>query len=339
MMPEASLPDGRSPEAPTEAPRPSLSRAAVPPVEGVEGLNIPTVTCYLGALVIISSLGWFLFDQWDDLGHKGVLACSSGFALVLGAGGYWLDRRMRYRVAGGLLWTCAISLVPLITYSIQNLLGLWPSFDYDDFDQMHSYYTHISAHWLVMELATVAVGLIVLRFVQFSFLLFPVAIALWFASMDVAKLFGDGSLSWSTRSWCSIGFGAGVLAGAFALDQKSKADLSFWLYLAGLLAFWGGMTMRYDGPEWHKTVYACINLALAVCGVYLQRRAFLVFAAVGVLCYLGHLAEEHRHAVWFPPIAALVGLVGVLIGAYLQRHRITIEAVLDRARPLRLRTR
>src|SRR5690348_16586884 len=116
----------------TEPEQAALSREATPPVEGSEGLNIPTVTCYLGALVIMSSLGWFLFDQWSDLGNGGLLACSAAFAVAFGAGGYWLDRRMHYRVAGGLLWTCAISLVPLMTYAIQQWLGVWPGAGYDD---------------------------------------------------------------------------------------------------------------------------------------------------------------------------------------------------------------
>jgi hypothetical protein len=337
MTLEPPAPVAAAPDAPDAVV--ALSRAATPPVENAEGLNVPTIACYLGAIVIMSSLGWFLFDQWEDLGDTGVLACSSAFALVFAAGGHLLHRRLHYRVAGGLLWTCAISMVPLITYAAQHVCGLWPGMG-DDYAEMQAYFTRISEHWLIMELATVVAGLVVLRFVRFSFLMFPVAIALWFASMDIATIFHDGTLAWSTRSWCSIGFGACVLAYAFWLDHRSKEDLAFWLYLAGLMAFWGGMTMRYDGPEWHKTLYAIINLALAIAGVYLRRRTFLVFATLGLLVYLGHLsADVYRHAMWFPPVAALVGLFVILLGAYLQRHRTTIDAMFDRARPQRLRTR
>jgi hypothetical protein len=328
-----------TPDTPPPAQEPSLSRAAAPPLEGVEGLNLPTVISYLGALVIISSLGWFLFDQWNELGKSGRLACSGVVALSFASGGYVLQRRLHYRVAGGLLWTCAVSLVPLITFAIQDRFGLWPDSG-DDITDYHDYFMQISRHWLVMELATAVVGLVVLRFVRFSFMLFPVAIALWFASMDVATLFHHDALTWSMRSWCSIGFGALILAGAFVLDHKSKQDLAFWLYLSGLAAFWGGMTMRYEGPEWHKTAYLCINLALGVFGVYAQRRVFLVFATLGVLAYLGHLAAEvYRHSVWFPSIATLIGLVAIAFGAYLQRHRAHIESIFDRARPRRLRSR
>jgi CHASE2 domain-containing sensor protein len=124
----------------------------------------------------------------------------------------------------------------------------------------------------------------------------------------------------------------------FAYDRKYKEDFSFWLYLFGLMAFWGGLTSMHSDEPWRKTVYAVINVLLGFFGVYVQRKVFLVFGTTGIMGYLGYLSYEiFREAVFFPVVLAFIGLGVILSAAYLQRHRKALDSFLNQYRPARLR--
>jgi hypothetical protein len=304
--------------------------------EGQRGFNPLTVAYYLGALMIMSALGWFLYDQWDSLGKGGILAVSCCYLLLLAGAGLSLRFRFNYPVAGGLLITAAVSVVPLVVYSLEGVLGLWPR---DDPGSYNSYYVWINGSWVVMELATMLVGFATLVRVRFTFLTMPIAIAFWFLSMDITQIVKHSAyVEEPTRAWCSVVVGAIMLLLAFALDRRMKEDISFWLYLGGMLAFWGGLTDMDSGSEWGKAIYALINLAIGFVGLYLLRRVFLPFATLGLAIYLEHLARRvFRDSVLFPGVVATLGLVVIFAAVYLQRHRRAIDLTLNRFRPARLR--
>lgn len=304
--------------------------------EGPKGLNLLTVAYYFGALLVIGALGWFLYDQWDGLGPGGILAVSCLYAFVFAGTGYVLRFRRGYATAGGILFACAVWMVPLATWASQKLLGLWPAGDPGSY---HSYYVWINASWIAIEWATILAGLVVLRWVRFPFVTFPIAFALWFFSMDVAAVvLREASPSYEVRSWCSVVVGVVMLAIAYLADRRFREDLSFWCYLYGLVAFWGGLSTLPPQGELGRFVYFAVNLALGFLGVYLMRATFLVFATMGVLGYLSHLAGTvFRDAAFFPAIVAAIGVAVILGAVALQRHRARLDAVLDRYRPRRLR--
>src|SRR6185503_3873176 len=94
-------------------------------VEHAKGFNLVTVAYYFGAMLMISACAWFLGDKWNSLGSGGVLLTTLIYLAIALAVGLWLRGR-GYVVGGGLLVTVAVCLVPLITYSIEDLLGYWP---------------------------------------------------------------------------------------------------------------------------------------------------------------------------------------------------------------------
>jgi hypothetical protein len=304
--------------------------------EGAKGLNLLTVAYYFGALLIIGALGWFLFDQWDGLGPGGILLVSGLYAFVFAGIGYVLRFKRGFVVAGGILFACAVWMVPLATWAAQKLLGVWPQ---QDPGAYHSYYVWINGSWIVIEWATILVGLAVLRQVRFPFVTFPIAFALWFFSMDVAAIaLRDADPSYEVRSWCSVVVGVVMLALAYAADRQFPEDLSFWCYLYGLLAFWGGLSSLPPHGELGRLLYFAINVALGFLGIYLMRAMFLVFATMGVLGYLSHLAGTvFRSSAFFPVIVAAIGIAVILGAVALQRQRARLDAALDRYRPLRLR--
>jgi hypothetical protein len=291
--------------------------------ETAKGFNLVTVAYYFGALLMISACAWFLGDKWDVLGPGGVLAtCLVYFALAAGLG-WWL-RGKGYTVGGGLLITVAVCLTPLIVFSIEKLTGWWPT--ENPVRAYKDYYPLIRGQWIVMELATMAVGLAALLRVRFGFLTAPIAFSLWFFSMDVASYFlGDrfDLDEWNTRQWISVGVGVFTILFGYVLDRtlnkpdKKSEDFAFWCYLFGLMAFWGGLTWMDSDSEIGKFIYLLINVGLVAVSLYLRRSVFLVFGALGVFSYLGHLAYEvFKDSVLFPFVLALLGL-GMIVATVL----------------------
>ena len=296
-----------------------------PSVERRKGLNLVSVAYYFGAMLMISACAWFLGDRWNALGSRGVLITTLVYATVAATLGGWL-RRNGFLSAGGLLVTVAVSLVPLITYCIEDLLGLWPVAHpgpYKDF------YPWIHGSWIAMELATVAVGAVALGFVRFGFLTAPMAFALWFFSMDLAAYLGGESWeSWNRRRLISIAVGLIMMLVGFSVERilrERKAapseDYAFWAYLFGLFAFWGALT----GFDWDSEsawgFYALINLGLVGIAIPLRRAMFLVFGTFGVFAYASYLAwKVFAGSLLFPFVVALIGLGLILVTVWAQRY-------------------
>jgi hypothetical protein len=76
-------------------------------------------------------------------------------------------------------------MTPLAVYGFEEMTVVWlqgtPG-EYEDF------YDYIKGGWFPMEVCTVGMGLLALRFFRFPFLTAPIAFALWFMSMDLTPL-------------------------------------------------------------------------------------------------------------------------------------------------------
>jgi hypothetical protein len=301
----------------------------LPVPEQRKGFNLVTILYYFGAMLMISACAWFLGDQWDTLGTVGVFATTLVYLLIAVSVGRWL-RANSYEVAGGLLITVGVSLVPLLTYCIQKMMGIWPA---EDPGAYKNFYPWIHGSWIVMELATIAAAALALRFVPFSFLTAPMAFSFWFLSMDLAGLLArQNSLDSDTMKWVSVFVGLVTMLVGLGLDQAFRQreapateDFAFWCYLFGLMAFWGGLTSMDSGSEVNRFIYFMINVGLVALAVKLRRTVFLVFGAIGIYIYLGHLAwEVFEDSVFFPFVLALLGLsmiLGTVLGQrYWRKH-------------------
>ena len=127
---------------------------------------------------------------------------------------------------------CSIStaLVPYTVYWIQRSLQVWPV---DDPGVFQGFRLYVRPGWVVMEIATVVVGLIYLFMVQFPFLLAPISFCLWFLSMDIAPLMPQwtGNNSFEVRRTVSIVFGLGLILAGRGMEWTlgSEPDFGFWL--------------------------------------------------------------------------------------------------------------
>ncbi len=290
---------------------------------------------YLGGLLAIGAMSLFMTLGWERFGGWGLFF----IALAYAGAGLWLTEVLRSRrllIPAGITATFVVVLTPLAVYGIQAALGWWA-----EGKVFREYHTAIDWRWLFMELATLASGAVVLWRYRLPFVVMPVAVTLWYMSMDLTPfLFGEADATWELRKFVSLWFGLLVVLLAFWVDMRTRhtQDFAFWLYLFGVIAFWGGLSMMHSDSELSKFAYLCINLVMIVVGAVLSRRVFAVFGGLGATGYLGHLAHDvFKDSMMFPFVLTMIGLAVIYIGIIWQRHEQRISSKLQGLLPLPMR--
>ncbi|MFJ2984221.1 MULTISPECIES: DUF2157 domain-containing protein [unclassified Pseudomonas] len=281
------------------------------------------IAFYFGALLIMAAMGWLLTVAWMGIGDWALLAIAMLYIALLTLFALNLQRRQQ-PIAAGVLAAVAVSIVPLAVFAIERLTGWWPLDDRQT--AYHQYYTYVQGGWLVMEAATVVAGLLMLRVIPYPFIVMPIAVALWFMSMDLSEWVYGSPFSWEQRRTVSLWFGLGLLLVFLLVDGRTREDYAHWGYLAGLAAFWGGLTMMESDSELGKALYCLINLGLMGFAVLLRRPVFMVFGALGVAAYLGYLSYEvFAESLLFPVVVTLIGLgiIGLGLGYQKRRERLS----------------
>ena len=303
------------------------------------------VLYYFGGLVAIGAMSLFMTLGFQSLGAGALLAISLAYMLAcFKVADHFKAQGLH--VPAGLLATLAVFLVSLTVWSVQSLAGQWPPGGSEAFS---SYHTRIDWRWLTLEFATLAAGVVMLWRYRLPFMVMPLALTLWYMSMDVANaLLSDHGWEWALMRDVSLVFGIGTVAVALWVDVRSRLsktaewrqDFAFWLYIFGTLMFWGGLSLHDSDSELGKFIYALINLALVFVGAAIGRRVFTVFGAMGVSFYLGYLSHEvFRDSLLFPLALTLLGLGVVALGVWWQRHEAAIAARLARYVPVGLQPR
>jgi hypothetical protein len=294
------------------------------------GLNTPGfrfthILYYLGGLIAIGAMTLFMTLGWESFGGWGLFS----IALAYGAVGLWLTGylldRLSLPIPAGIAAAFVVALTPLAFYGLQMALGFWP-----EGRPYREYHTLVDWRWIAMELATLATGAALLWRYRLPFMVMPISLTLWYMSMDLTPfLFRAEDQSLALRKMVSLWFGLFILALALWTDIRSRhgKDYAFWLYLFGLLAFWGGLSMMQSDSQLNKFIYLCVNLLLIACGAILSRRMFAVFGGLGVAGYLGQLAYGvFKDSLLFPFALTAIGLGIVVLGILWQRHEPRIAA-------------
>ena len=234
----------------------------------------------------------------------------------------------------GLTAALAVALTPLAVYGLQKSLGFWP-----DAAIYKDYHDFISWRWILMELATLAVGAILLWRYRLPFLIMPVAVTLWYMSMDLVPFLFCFEFTWELRRDFSLWFGLLMLMLAFGVDLRfgRRPDFAFWLYLFGMLAFWCGLSLRDSDSELAKFGYCLLNIMLLLLGTALRRRVFVVFGGCGLALYLGYLANEvFQDSLLFPVVLSFIGLGIIGLGILWQKYQEQLGQTLRQLLPQRL---
>lgn len=282
------------------------------------------VLWYAGALVIIGAMGLFTTLAFDQMGGKALLVTALIYAAIALFLAHRLWHKPGLRVPAGLLAAIAVSMTPLAIYGIQAEAGLWPE-AFGDPGSYGGFYEWIKGSWVFMEIGTLLVGAVILRFFPFPFIGAIMALALWYLSMDLTPwIYGPEYWNWQARETVSLYFGLGVMIFAWIQDLRrwDAGDFPFWLHLSGIVAFWGGMTMQESDSEIAKAIYCLINVGLLFLSVYLMRRVYAIFGVLGIACYLGYLADEvFQDSLLFPLALSAIGLAIIGGGILYFRRR------------------
>ena len=177
-------------------------------------------------------------------------------------------------------------MVPFTVYNVHRALGMWPESDPGVFQ---GFSTWIRPSWVAMEVATIICGLGYLRIVQFPFLLFPVSFSLWFLSMDLVPLYPrkNGLDFFEIRRRISVAFGMGMILLGFLMEKRlgSEPDLSYWVYLFGLMTFTGALQFSFPHDDLSGSVLLLVNMGLVLIGSHLNRTTFHVFGTIEIIIY------------------------------------------------------
>jgi len=289
---------------------------------------------YFGGLIAIGAMTLFMNLGWEAFGGWGMFFISMGYAGI----GLMLTQKFQrsgYAIPAGICATFVMAITPLAIYGIQEAMGWWP-----DDTSYREYHQYIQWHWIYLEFGTLAAGTAMARTYRYPFMIMPIAVTLWYMSMDIAVMITGGHYDYQFRALFSLWFGLLTTLLAFWVDIHSRksADYAFWLYLFGVMTFWGGLSMQHSDSELNKLIYFCINLGMVCIGAILVRRVFVVFGAFGCAWYFQHLASEIFENSWlFPITLTAIGLGIIYLGIVWQRNEQAVTQKIRSVLPEALR--
>lgn len=296
--------------------------------------NLTNVLYYFGGLIAIGAMSLFMSLGWELYGGWGIFFLCVCYA-TLGLGLTQRFSEKGFKIPAGICATFVICITPLAIYGLQKGLGWWPD------DTTYSEYNYfIKWQWIFMELGTLAVGVILAWIYRYPFMIMPIAVTLWYMSMDLTSMINGGVYSYELSAMVSMYFGLITVLIAFWVDVRSSqsADYAFWLYIFGVIAFWSGLTSQHSDSELAKFLYFCTNLVLILIGVILNRKVFVVFGAIGSCCYIGYLAfQVFKYSYFFPVALTVIGIGIIYLGILWQKHEAHLTQQMRSMLPLPLR--
>jgi hypothetical protein len=296
----------RQPAAPVSAPK----------------FDVVHVLWYMGALIVITAMGLFSTLAFSSMGGAALTATALVYAALFGGAGHYLYSVRKLRTPGGLLIAIAVSMAPLAVYGVQDAYGAWSHLGKPG--TLRDFYVWIKGSWIFMEIATIAAATIALRFYRFPFSVLLIAVALWFMSMDIVPwITGSPIGNWETSRRVSVQFGLGMIVAAVLVNWRQRSgDFAFWLYVFGVMTFWGGITSSSNGTDVDKALYCAMNVGFLLLSAVLARRVFAIFGTIGIAIYLGDLADKaFKDSMLFPFALSLIGVGIIALGLAYHRRQ------------------
>jgi hypothetical protein len=289
---------------------------------------------YAGALIVIGAMTIFSAIAYRQAGPQALIWTALAYAIAFVIMGRHFWNRPGLRTPGGLLIACAVAMAPLAIYGLQGTLGVWPDIGNNHADYP-TFTAWLNASWVFMSLGAIFAGVVALAFFPFPFITVILAVAAWLLAVDLVPWFLPAH-SGDTDLQASICFGIAAIILAWLLDLRRwrDGDFPFWIHIVGIVALWGGITAQDSSSEIAKAIYAVFNIGLLVLAVYLMRRVYAAFGALGLSLYLGHLAADvFEDSLLFPLALSAIGLAVIGIGIWYFRRRDAITRWISRSIP------
>lgn len=273
---------------------------------------------YLGGLLAIGSITIFVGGTLDvlmgwPLFLIGVFAFSGCYLLAK------RFQRQNLLIPAGIFAAICLSLTPLMVYSLQSALHFLPA----DLKNYQKFYRLVDGAWLPLEIISLLVGWLLFNKFRFGFILFPVAILLWFTSMDVYQFAVHQDLSANGGALFSMLFGLAEILIILRWDwpaSHARAQKLFWLYFAAAVNFWGGLTTLWSDLHFNL-IYAMVNVLLLFTSVFLQRRIFAVCGVIGIFSLISLLVSGSSI---FPFILVFLGFLLIYLARVWSKFEVKI---------------
>ncbi len=292
--------------------------------------NLEYFLYYFGGFIIISTMGWYLGFTAASLGYGSLFITSIFYFIIFVIIGNLLWNKDK-KTPGGLLYVCAVSIVPLAVWAFENLIGIMPQ----NLDKYKDFHILVRSGYIFMELSTIIVGFIFLKFRKFPLLTLPICYAMWYLSMDIVPfLLGQGFVAptWGMKNFASCVFALIMLFYAVRLDFKKQysEDFSHWLYIFGATMLWGAIISIIMRHNWYNEfayfLTALFSIAYMIISILIKRKVFIVWGAIGFWSYLGHLAYKvFEDSALFPIVLVGFGLLIIFSGIMYSKYCKTLE--------------
>lgn len=276
--------------------------------------NFLKALLYFGAIIAFLSMTWF---YTANLENSYSLIISTLYAFIFFASGFYFWTIKKLKAPGGVLSSLGIVMIPLIVYSLQNVMHLWTE------PSEHSYsgfYRWISGNWVPMEVCTLTAAFTVLHFIRFPFISALIYFILTFMCMDAIYLFaGPGHFHYYPVA--SISIGSILTALGVILDKKHQKEFSFWSYLFGMFLCCAGMNTLNIETEWGHFFCFLMSALFIFVSSLCHRKIFIFFGSLGVIFYMGHLAHVFSDSFLFSYILGAIGFSIITLTAFLMRSK------------------
>lgn len=294
--------------------------------EAHSGLNAVNIAYTIGALLVLFACGWFLVRQWADLGGWGVLGVSLAYGAILVVAAGQLSR-LGFARAGAIALMLAVSLTPVATWAVLDLTGEWPRLP--PYDAFWRYGPYAATRYLILDLATVLVVLLVWRRQRFPALMLPLSVALWWTWFHLSRLAEMGYWAEDYQNWIVLAAGLALLALADTVERWQRrtgvrvreGDYAGPLWYAGLAAFAIGYLIIWSDARAWKHLMPFVSAGLLALSLATGRRPISFVGVAGVFGYLAYLASDvFKSEAAFPIVLAALGILTLVATVWLQRR-------------------
>ena len=292
--------------------------------------NLVNLLYLLGAIIAISGASILITRAWSELGGLGILLIST----FMQSGIIFIAEKWRHSgasTASGIAATIVVALTPLTLFGFLQHFGIWPeNTDYSD------YHHQVHQHWLLLELGTIGINLLLLIRYRFAFLLFPLATTLWYMSMDIAPailgFIAETENAWfETKALISAAFGGLVFVVGWLTQKHNQSDQNYplWLYLPATLSLLGGLFcwVNQQDSELLKLLLFMFESGLIFVGLRLKQPVISILATLGAWSYLAYLAYDlFESIIVYNLFLVISGLAMIWLASKIYKKRIVISS-------------
>jgi len=246
---------------------------------------------YLGAFVVLASLGVLFGTLGDMHGAGGLVGWSALFLAILLALTEAARRDGRPVIAGLCAFVALFALAVLVG-SLLDVIGL--ADDVDPFDR------DLELAPLVLEGVVLAAALYAARELRFPLLILVAVGAKAVLVLDtVAGVIGTGN--WI--AWAALLLGIVELALAFSLDDDSeRRSWAFWKHVAAALLIGGAVLSLLDGNDLGWVLIGLVSLGYLGVTRATGRSVWAVVGAFGLFLVTTHFVDESQALFEFVPL-------------------------------------